>query len=231
MLLFILSRFQVGTKKVKWNVCVCVLGCRDRGRKSRPWVCVCVCMVYDYMSFVEHINHSCKRNHGEMRNASRALAGSRKWHWTFVYKLEISCSADMHLMKVTAFIIFVPVHPAFSPPPPPPPQSGAGPRCHGGAWTENNGGTGAPDKWELINQRRRGEVEQYLLKQRAEPSERYQGEEGAVDQGCTPCDRRKQVKDPSRSLSLGGNPNKLIQYYTYRATEKKLNWLIPHRWL
>lgn len=102
---------------IKAFVCVCVWE-RDthtkRNRERWPGVCKCASMVYDYMSFVEHINHSCKRNHSEMTNSFRALAGSRKWHWALIYKLKISCLADMHLMKETVFIILVSVCPTLT---------------------------------------------------------------------------------------------------------------------
>lgn len=57
--------------------------------------------------FLEHINLSCTKNHSEMRNVFRALAGCTEYHWTLGYKLRISCSADMHLMKEAAFVIFL----------------------------------------------------------------------------------------------------------------------------
>lgn len=138
---------------------------RQRERKS-DGLCVflCMCMLYDYMSSVDHINQSCKQDHSKMRNAFSALAGKRKWHWTFIYKLKTSCSADMHLMggkKSSFHHIHVSAH--SSKPTPESrthPSPTLRPRCHDCVWTRSNGRMGA-DKWESINQyheRRRNNI-------------------------------------------------------------------------
>ncbi len=139
-------------------MCVCVSE-RERERereggmeteKERDGlgVCTCVCvrMVYDYMSSVEHINHSCKR---KPRRDEKFLPRARRRQKvtlnvrTQAENLMLSRYASYERNGVHHFHLGALPHPSH--PPAFPPSPTLRPRCHGCARTESNGRMG-PDK-------------------------------------------------------------------------------------
>lgn len=124
--------------------CMCVWDRAIETQREMAWVCANVCVCAWFMitcPFVEHINHSCKRNHGEMRNSFRALAGNRKSDIERSYT-----SWRSHAQPIC--ILWKKRRSSFSsqcaPPFPSPfPLSVLWPRCHGCARTENNSRDGA----------------------------------------------------------------------------------------